>query len=456
MTQPTTLSRRRLLQLGAGIGTLAISGTVLSACTKGSASGGDASSPTSISFLNRWSDPASKSAAEDMFAGFTKATGITVANQTQPNSGATYQPAVRTAFSSSNPPTLATDIAGPEIFNLAKSDVLMDLTDFYNSTIKSRAQAGATAGSVLNDKVWGLSSGASIGNLIWYNQDYLDQYKVTASTLTDTDSWMAAMTEIKNAGGQPIIIGAKDQWPGGHYLNDIMQRRLGSTKVTALYNRTVVAGAPDDAKWTDAQVIKSFQDYVALKPLFQKGFLGEAQGTTDGQFLGGKAGFYEMGSWLLQGIKSTPPKFTPGVMLYPAVTGGEGAANEITLANGTIIASQKANTDAVHKFFDYFTQPDQLATWAASQVTFMPYTFDTGTAEIAPATVKQLFTTISGFSAAAGPDGAALYNDEAIDVNIYTQYIWQGSVGLMSGDITSEKLAQQLEDATVKAQQKLS
>ena len=454
---PTSFSRRRLLAAAAGLGLAATTGG-LAGCTKGSASAGSggASATDRITFMNRWSDPVSKKNAQAMFAGYTKATGIQVGNQVQANSGATYQPAVRTAFSSSSPPTMATDISGPEVFNLAQAGVLMDLTDFYNATIKPRAQAGATAGSTLDGKVWGLSDGASIGNCIWYNQEYLDKYHVTATAMTDLDTWLAAMTEIKAAGGTPIIIGAKDQWPGGHYLNDLVQRRLGSAGATALYNRTVVKGAPADIKWTDDQVIGSFSDYLKFKPLFQAGFLGEAQASSDSQFLAGKAGFYEMGSWLLSGIRSTPPKFNPGVMLFPAVKGGKGTGTEVTLANETVIVSKDANPDAVHKFFDYFTTPDQLSTWAASQFVAPPYTFDPSKGAIDNATLKSLFAAVNGFSAAAGPDGAALFNDQAIDVNVYTQYIWQGSVGLMSGDVSPEKLAQQLEDATVKAQAKLA
>lgn len=334
---PRTMSRRRVLSVGGSLGLLGGVSPFLGACgSSKSGSGGG-----SISVLNRWSDPTSSAAAKALFTGFTKSSGISVANQAQPSSGATYQPAVRTAFSSSSPPTMATDISGPEVFNLARAGVLMDLTSFYDSTVKSRATAGATSGSTLDGKVWGLSDGASVGNCVWYNPQYLEKYQIDATSITSFDAWVAAMTEMKGKGGTPIVIGAKDQWPGGHYLNDLVQRALGSTKTTALYNRSVLPGQAAAVKWTDAEVISSISDYLKLKPLFQKGFLGEAQATSDSLFLQGNVGFYEMGSWLLSTMKSTPATFNVGVMLFPTITGGQGNGKEITLANDTLIVSKK-------------------------------------------------------------------------------------------------------------------
>ncbi len=451
----TSLTRRGVFRLGGGLALGAGMTALLAACTPGSVSGGGAGSGT-LTFMNRWSDPTSKKNAQALFDAFTKSSGIKVANQTQPSSGDTYQPAVRNAFSSSNPPSMATDISGPEIYNLAKAGVLMDLTSIANGKLKSRLQAGATAGAELDGKVWGLSDGANVGNCVWVNHDYLAKYKVSDSDVKDLESWIAAMTEIKKAGGTPVVIGAKDQWPGGHYLNDLVQRRLGSTDATALYNRSVVKGAPDTVKWTDDQVVKAFEDYLLFKPVFQDGFLGEASATTDSLFLSGQAGFYEMGSWFLSGIRQNKPSFDIGVLLFPEVGGGKGTGKEVTLGNDTIIVSAKADKDHVEQFFEYFTEPATLAKWAGDQFVAPPYNFDTSKVKVADSTLKSLFSDVNGFSADAGPDGAALFNDQAIDVNIYTKYIWQGSVGLMSGDVAPDQLAQQLEDATVAAQEKLS
>ncbi|MCU1526635.1 MAG: hypothetical protein JWP75_398 [Frondihabitans sp.] len=440
-------TRRRVV---VAIAAISVAVVGLSGCSAG---GGAAGGTKSITVMTTWNDPVSQKIANNLYAGFTKATGIKVTSDAQSGNGATYQPAVRTAMTSSKPPTAATDIAGPEVFAMAKGGVLKDLTSFYNKTIKPRALGeAATQGMVLNGKIYGISAGTSVGNLLFYNPAYLKKYGVDASQLKTFSEWTAAMKKIKDAGGEPIVIGAKDQWPGGHYLNDLVQRSLGSTATTQLYNRTVLAGQPTSPKWTDPAVVSAFKDYVSLKPLFQSGFLGEDNSTAGADFLAGKAGFYEQGSWFLGTMKATPPTFSPGVMLFPALDGGAGSGSEITLDQTALVISKSSDTASAEKFMEYFTRPSVAAAFSAGMSTSMPYKTTSAASNVAPL-VKANFTKINSFVSTAGPKGSALFNDQAIATDIYSKYIWQGSVGLMSGSLTPEQLAQQLESATEAAQQ---
>jgi len=446
MTSPIR-QRRRWARSALALVTMGTIAATMGACSTGGAD----TSATEISIINRWSDPIGEAAAEEMFAAFTAETGITVNNNPQPSSGDTYQPAVRSALSSSNAPSIAIDNAGPNTFEYARSGAIMDITDFFNETLASRSSAGATSGETLDGRIYGISAGAVVGNLIWYNPDYLAQFDVDAADITTYEQWVDAMQKIKDAGGTPIVLGAKDQWPGGHYLNDFVQRALGSEQTTALYNRTVASGQPDSPKWTDPAVVDAFQAYVDMKPLFQEGFLGEAQATADSLFLGGEVGFYEMGSWFLTAIQNGDPGFTPGVMLFPALEDGAGAGTEVTLGNDSLMVSADANPEATQAFLEFFTRPDVAAKFGAATSKIMPYEIDQSLS-VVPDVIKGQWDTINSFATDSGDGGAALFNDQAIDVNIYQTYIWQGSVGLMSGGITPEELAQQLEDATVEAQ----
>lgn len=440
------LTRTRLIVT---IATVSVAIIGLSGCSANSASTG---ANKSITVMSTFSDPVTKKVADTLFAGFTKATGIKVISDAQSGNGATYQPAVRTAMSSSKPPTAATDIAGPEVFAMAKGGVLKDLTSFYDKTIKPRALgSAATQGMVLNGKVYGISAGTQVGNLLFYNPDYLAKYGVDATKLQTFDEWTAAMQKIKDGGGEPVVIGAKDQWPGGHYLNDLVQRSLGSSATTQLYNRTVLAGQPSAPMWTDQAVIDALNDYVSLKPLFQSGFLGEDNATAGSDFLAGKAGFYEQGSWFLGTIKATPPAFKPGVMLFPALTGGAGSGKEITLAQNALIISKQSDSASAEAFLEYITRPSVAAVFASGMSLSMPYKTTSAASDVAPL-VKENFAKINSFVTSAGPNGSALFNDQAIATDIYSKYIWQGSVGLMSGALSPQQLAQQLETATEAAQ----
>ena len=443
-----TISRKQALKVGAAALT-AVAGSSALAEVVG-AKTVDArvvSSPVTLTFFNRITG-AGLPVITTLLDRFTKETGIQVKNATQPSSGATYQPAVRTAFASSTPPDIADDIAGPEVFNLARAGVIRDLTDFYNSpAIQSRVTAGATTGAVLDGKVWGLSDGVSVGNILWYNHDYLKKYGVDASRIHTWSQFLQACQTIKKGGGTPIIIGAKDLWPGGHWLTDLTQRTLGDATTTTLYNRTVVPGSPATPKWTDPAVVKAFQSLIDVAPYFQQGFVGESQGAADGIFLQGGGGFYEMGSWFMNSILQLKPSFTPGLMLFPALEGYPGVQKQVTIANGILMASAKAPLDAVKKFYLFWTRPDNVRYYSESTATVMPYKYDTKNLALA-APIKGIFAQVVSFLNNAGPNGAILFNDEAVDVNMYTKYIWQGSTGLFSGAITPTQLLGQLEAAT--------
>lgn len=456
------LSRRSVLTGVLGIGAAALASPLLSACSSGngtpgaiSASGtpsATSSSSGTMSVINRWSDPVSKKSFETLIAEFKAATGIDMSNQVLPDNGATYTPALRAALSSSNPPTLAVEVAGPEVFSFASAGQLADLSETYNK-IKTRANSAATLGTTLDGKVYGLASGPYVGNFMAYNADYLGKLGISPADLVDTNGFNAALKEIKASGGQALTIGLKDQWPGGHYLGFIMQRRLGSDKCTQLYNRTVIAGQPDDIKWTDEQVVQSFQDFVDLTPYFQDGFLGEDQATSTSSFLSGKNVAFLLGAPGLGQLISSPPPFTYGQFLYPAVNGGEGNPKDVTLYNQVFVASKNADTSQLDAFFEYFTRPDVQSRWASGQFCVSAYAYDKASVTVDPA-VATLYANQLQWLAEA--PAAALFNDELIDVNIYTKYIWQGSVGLASKAISPAELASQLESATVAAQSKLT
>lgn len=106
-------------------------------------------------------------------------------------------------------------------------------------------------------------------------------------------------------------------------------------------------------------------------------------------------------------------------------------------------------------FFEYLTRPAVISKWSTSQLTAVPYKVDPAEDKVT-GPLSGLWGSVTTFTDNAGPDGAALFNDQAIDVNIYTKYIWQGSVGLMAGDVTPEQLCEQLETATEAAQTKLN
>jgi raffinose/stachyose/melibiose transport system substrate-binding protein len=386
----------------------------------------------------------------NLFAQFEKLhPGVSIKNQGLPTSGSTYQPAVNNAFASGSPPDMATDIAGPTIYALAQAGVLADVTAFYNSTIAPKALgSAATEGAELDGVLYGINSDLSVGNLLWYNSDYLAKYGLSAEDVHTYQDLVDQAEKILKAGGTPIYLGIKDEWAGGHWLNDLVQRAIGDAATNALYNRTVLPGQPDTPKWTSAPVLAAFDKYVALKPYFNPGFLGEASASADAAFLLGQSAYHEMGSWFLSTAVTAPPTFKVAAMLFPSIAGAPGKATDVTLAATTIAISKKANMPLVEAFLDWFTEPEIVAQYQGITSSFSPYSLGGHLPKLAPL-ITAAYRQIGGYLSDAGQGGSVLYNDEAINANMYPKYIWEGSVGLMSGALTPAQLARQLEAATL-------
>lgn len=445
------VTRRQFMGRSAGaVAAVGLGSLITSACGSSSGAAGGGST---ITIFNRWNyDPTEPKSLDGLFSEFTKETGIAIVNQVQPSSGSTYQPALNNSFASGSPPTIASDIAGPSVYALAQGGVLANLTSFYNSKIASRAVGDAPIeGANLNGKVWGVSSDLNVGNIIWSNPTYLAKYGLKAEDVNTYQDWVDQLKIIKKGGGVPVLLGAKDLSPAGHYMGDLMQRTMGNKAAVQLYNRTILPGQPDTPKWTDPAVVNAFEMLAALAPYFQPGFLGDATNAMDTQFLLGNSAYHEQGSWMLETAIASPPTFELNTMLFPAIDGYPGKNTDVTISSEVMVVSKKSDLTAVEKFIDWFTQPEVAAKFSSLNASFSPFKVAPYKVDV-PSVATAWYDRIQGFLTNSGSSGVILFNDELINASIYPKYIWNGSVALLSGAQTPTELAQALEKATQAAQ----
>src|SRR5437016_1120551 len=104
-TSPHRLSRKDALKVGAAaaVTTAAAPSLIAQTVSARAVEVRVSAGPVTLTFFNRITGQG-LTAITTLLDKFTKETGIRVKNATQPSSGATYQPAVRTAFASSTPP----------------------------------------------------------------------------------------------------------------------------------------------------------------------------------------------------------------------------------------------------------------------------------------------------------------------------------------------------------------
>ncbi|MEO3871723.1 extracellular solute-binding protein [Nonomuraea sp. B12E4] len=209
----------------------------------------------------------------------------------------------------------------------------------------------ALSAYTFDGKTYGLPT--DIGMVgFWYNKKLFQQAGITEPPAT----WSAFLEDVKKlkaAGVTPIALAGKEKWPGHYYWAYLAMRIAG---LPALQQAGV------DHDFTKPDFVAAGQQVKALADLqpFQKGFLGAAYSTPDGQaaLMGnGKAAMELMGQWA-PSVQSDAGKGLGddlGFFPFPAVEGGKGAATDAFGGGGGLAVGADAPPEAV-EFVKFMTE----------------------------------------------------------------------------------------------------
>ncbi|SDJ56708.1 extracellular solute-binding protein [Nonomuraea jiangxiensis] len=203
----------------------------------------------------------------------------------------------------------------------------------------------------LDGKTYGLPT--DIGMVgFWYNKKLFQQAGITEPPAT----WSAFLDDVKKlkaAGITPIALAGKEKWPGHYYWAYLAMRIAG---LPALQQAGV------DHDFTKPDFVAAGQQLKALADLqpFQKGFLGAAYSTPDGQAAAvsnGKAAMELMGQWApsVQADAGKGLGEDLGFFPFPAVEGGKGAATDAFGGGGGLAVGADAPPEAV-AFVKFMTE----------------------------------------------------------------------------------------------------
>ncbi|MEV0234163.1 extracellular solute-binding protein [Nonomuraea sp. NPDC050786] len=178
----------------------------------------------------------------------------------------------------------------------------------------------------------------------WYNKKLFAKAGITQPPAT----WSAYLEDVKKlkaAGITPIALAGKEKWPGHYYWAYLAMRIAG---LDALKQ------AATDHDFTKPDFIAAGQQVKALADLqpFQKGFLGAAYSTPDGQSAtvsNGKAAMELMGQWAPAVQKDNGKGLGAdlGFFPFPAVEGGKGSINDAFGGGGGLAVGADAPAEAV-------------------------------------------------------------------------------------------------------------
>ncbi|MEU8009798.1 extracellular solute-binding protein [Micromonospora parva] len=389
----THLSRRTLLGL-AGAGAY-----LLSAC--GDDEPSDPNAPQTINWwhiqntepmLPVWAALASE----------YKAAHPNVTLDIQPLENEAFKAKLTTATQAGDPPDLFQSWGGGVLKQQVDAGLVKDITDDVKPWIGGLLPA-ALEPYTIDGKIYGVPF--DIGMVgFWYNKDLFTRAGITAAPTT----WaglLDAVRKLKTAGITPIALAGKDKWPA-HYYWSYLVMRIGG--VGALQK------AVDDKNFDSPDFVAAgdrLKELVDLQP-FQKGFLGAAYGTPDGQAAAmgnGGAAMELMGQWApaVQASSSTSKKGLGdkvGFFSFPAVDGGKGAMTEV-FGGGNGFAIGKDAPAATADFLKFLLSADNQRK-SAQTGAVLPTVREAATA-IPDANGKLLAETLASYT------GFQLYLDQA-------------------------------------------
>lgn len=340
---------------------------------------------------------------------------------------------VRTGLSGGEPPDLLQFEGYQQTRDFAAAGQLLDLTSWWNEN-KSRfdlVEPGEYA-CTFEGKVYCVPYTFLTGWQIYYNPEILT---VNGIEIPQTfEDFLAAAEKLKAAGITPIALGNKDGWPGEHWWMAFLVQRCG---VDTVYQAIRMEGA----KFTDECFVQATNDYqnLATSGYLSEGAASDDYGTSQAVFLSGQAAFFQTGSWFASGWEQTPPPFEVGIMSFPRFKDSPYSGDVIGAITHVFgIPSNAKNQEAALKALDFLISDEAAAIWAANgNSSVVKGAVDAA----APQVIKDIWTN------AKSAEKSLPWIENELPPGIGEDKVYNGTVALLSGSMTSENFLKSIQDA---------
>ncbi|MBB4282060.1 raffinose/stachyose/melibiose transport system substrate-binding protein [Agrobacterium tumefaciens] len=322
----------------------------------------------------------------------------------------------------------------------SKTGALKDLTDVFDADggkLRQAYNASAIDGLSFDGKVWAVPYRVSLVSF-FYNKELFAKAGVKAEDIKTWDDFSATVKKIKEAGIVPIAGGGGEKWPIHFYWSYLVMRNGGQAVFDA-------ARKGEGEGFMDPAIIKAGEQLAAFGKLepFQPGYLGSTWPQALGVFGDGKAA-------IILGFDNTEANqrknagdgkgLAPeniGRFAFPVVEGGAGKATDTLGGLNGWALTKNASKEAID-FAAFLTSKESeekmatagmilpVATGAAGAVK-NPLLADSAK-QLAASTWHQNF-----FDQTLGAAVGRVVNDISVEI--------------VSGQMTSEEGAQQIQDA---------
>lgn len=337
--------------------------------------------------------------------------------------------------------------SGPDVFmtlggqkdqDMIDAGQLMDLTDKISDTVKTQMAASLDS-ATYDGKIYGVPTTVQPGG-IWYSKDLFAQAGIT-EVPTTWEELMDACQKLKDAGIDPIAVGAKDAWPAAHWYY-WLSLRICSPDV---YDESMANKDFSAECWTAAgEKLQEIND----AGYFNEGYLTttaqQGASSSAGLLANHKAAMELMGTWEPGVLKDLTPDQQPmadlGFFAFPSVEGGEGEKGALMGA----ATSFGVNPEAPEIAIDFVNEMAEKE-WQDKYATAFS-TIPASAESQADVEDESLAGLIEALNAS---DGMKLWMDTSLGANIGTA-LNTGVVNMLSGTGTPEDIVKAMNDAAAK------
>ncbi|MET3451402.1 extracellular solute-binding protein [Curtobacterium sp. 1544] len=354
----------RKIRAAAAIALIGVTTLVAAGCSAGSdAAGGDGGKVSMTFWHNSTTGPGKAFWAKTVKDFEAKNPNVTIKIQAIQNEDLDGK--LQTALNSGSAPDVFLQRGGGKMAAMVNAGQLMDISGSIGKTAKSEISDAAFGGYEQDGKTWAMPVDVNPEG-IWYSQDLFEQAGIE-NTPTTMDELNADIQKLKDAGIQPVAVGAKDAWPAAHWYYNFALRACSESTLT----KTAKDLKFTNSCWTQAG--KDTKAFFDTKP-FNDGYLTTASqqgaGSSAGLVANHKAAMELMGAWDPGVISSLTPDGKPladlGFFPFPEVSGGKGAPGSMMGAVDGFSCSAKAPKQACTDFLNYMTEkPVQEAYYKA-------------------------------------------------------------------------------------------
>ncbi|WP_343315807.1 extracellular solute-binding protein [Brucella sp. BE17] len=322
----------------------------------------------------------------------------------------------------------------------SKTGALKDLTEDFDADggkFRQAYNSSAIDSLSFDGKIWAIPYKVSLVSF-FYNKELFSKAGVDAGGIQTWDDLSAAVTKIKSAGIVPIAGGGGEKWPIHFYWSYLVMRNGGQAVFEA-------ASKGEGEGFMDPAIIKAGEqlaEFGKLEP-FQPGYLGASWPQALGVFGDGKAA-------MILGFDNTEANQSKhagdgkglasdniGRFAFPVVEGGPGKATDTLGGLNGWAVTKNASKEAIDFALFLTNKANEEKMAAAGMILPVATGADSAVKDpLLAESARQLATSTwhqNFFDQTLGAAVGRVVNDVSVEI--------------VSGQMSSEEAAQQIQDA---------